>query len=216
MPVVTDDQPFSRQSGEPAKAYHGFCHFRDGLTISIDAAWRQHRTACDQTGLNQVSTQRRPTSWARWSVAFNWVARRDAYSAHLDEERRAKFLKTQQEAVERHQRAAQAMLTLATLPARTLLNRLTDPAFQAELDRLPGVSLLRECWRAASIVPGLIATERLALGLATLEVVLDDRRAELDRERAVADRIAADPALTSLAIQLLDGVARPPTPAEGS
>lgn len=73
MPSFTDNRPpFERQSGEPARAFHSFCHFRDGGPgISLDKAWREHRTACDHIGLNEVSNRRRPTTWARWSVVFD-------------------------------------------------------------------------------------------------------------------------------------------------
>jgi hypothetical protein len=60
-------------------------------------------------------------------------------------------------------------------------------------------------------LPALIAAERQTYGLATVEVVLDDRRADVDRERAVADAICGSAHLTDLAVQLLDGIAKPLT-----
>ena len=55
-------------------------------------------------------------------------------------------------------------------------------------------------------MPFLISAERQALGLAQMEVVVDDRRLE----RSFADRIVSDPEATRRAVDLLDQVARAP------
>ena len=165
-----------------------------------------HRTACDHIGLNEVSTRRRPTTWARWSVAFDWVGRREAYLAFLDQQRREKFLKEQLAAVEKHQRLVAAALQIATIPIRATLNRLADPTFLSGIENQTGPALLRNSWRALQRVPFLISAERQALGLSQMEVVVDDRRLK----RAFADRIVSDPEATRRAVDLLDQVARAP------
>lgn len=107
------------------------------------------------------------------------------------------------------------MLSLLTLPARTALNRLNDPSFQAELQQLSALGLLRECWRAAAIVPAVVNCERQALGLNTSGLVIEDRRADLERERAWTDRALTNPKAVDLLVELLDEMAKPTTPTDG-
>lgn len=204
--AFTDAQPWLRLPGEPVRAYHAFTHYIGGTaTGSIDAAWRQHVVTCDQKSLESVSNQRRPTTWARWSSRFDWIGRRDVYLADLERQRREKFLKAQHDAIERHARTCQAAVTVATVPVRAVLDRLTDPKFRVEMQSATALTLLRESWRAGTILPGLIAAERQALGLSVTEIVVEDRR---EQERSWADRIAANPRLVDLATEMLDEMVR--------
>jgi hypothetical protein len=95
-------------------------------------------------------------------------------------------------------------LTVATVPVRALLQRLSTPGFQAELEKYAAIPLLREGWRAISILPALINAERQALGLSTSEIVIEDRRVVAD---PVADAIVSDPDAMDAAILLLDRAA---------
>jgi hypothetical protein len=87
-------------------------------------------------------------------------------------------------------------------PCARSFNRLPTPAFQAEVEKYGAIPLLREGWRAISIVPALINGEQQALGLSTSELVIEDRRAASD---SIADAIASD----LDAMDAIDGAARP-------
>jgi hypothetical protein len=96
-------------------------------------------------------------------------------------------------------------VNVATIPIRATLSRLADPGFIAALETHAPWPLLRDSLRAVQILPALINAERQALGLAQLEVSVDDRRLE----RAFADRLVSDPQTVHLAIELLHQVALP-------
>jgi hypothetical protein len=207
--VFTDDRaPWAQQPGEGPKAFAAFVTYRDlpPNQRSLDAAWREAHPA-------QSTPRRRSKTWAEWSRQFGWVDRAASWDTEIDRQKRERFLKAQLDATERHQRAAQALLTLSTLPARTLLNRLQDPNFQQELDKLSGLALMRENWRAAAVVPAIANMERLALGLSTTDVVIQDRR-DLERERAWTDKALANPKAVDLLVSLLDEMANPTPPPE--
>jgi hypothetical protein len=190
--------------------FHGFVHWRD-LTqagrSSIKAAYNQHRTQCLGKSGERTASER----WELWSREDERVARLERWDADVDRQRRDKFLKVQLDAVERHQRLMQGALTVATVPVRVVLNRLSDPAFLANLGTQAAWALLRDACRAVQILPALINAERQSLNLSQLEVVVEDRRAE----RWFADRIVSDSHATHLAVELVNQVARS-TPGENS
>jgi hypothetical protein len=190
-------KPWERQCGEPSKAFAAFVRYRDLAPEhrSLDRAWRE---AHPQKPLN-----RRSKTWAAWSSQWGWIARAEAWDAETDRLRREKFLADQREVVARHQRAANAAINIALIPARAVLQRLNTPGFQEELAGLSAIGLLREALRASTALPALIAAERAAYGLATVDVVVEDRR-ELERSRQIADVIAASPRLVELATAALD------------
>ena len=208
MPVSTDDRvAWERLAGEPARAFHGFCHFRDTPGISIDGAWRQHATGCDQKGTNEVSHRRRPTSWTRWSIAWDWVARRDCFIAFLDNERRRKFLKEQQDATARHLRLVLASQQGLAMQLKVTLEATQPPTAYADLKAsyVGGTGLQRALEHgrdAIRLVPSVVEIERLLLGLTTsIEELREERRVEDPVERAIVGGGAAlDHALAILDI----------------
>jgi hypothetical protein len=109
------------------------------------------------------------------------------------------------------QRLMQGALTVATVPVRGLLTRLSDPAFLAALETQAAWPLLRDARRAIQALPALINAERQALGLSQLDAAVKDRQAE----RWFADRIVSDSHATHLAVELVNQVARP-SPGEDS
>ena len=208
MPSFTD----SPKAWEPGsfsghQRFHAFAHIRDLPQVerSIRAAYNDHRTRC----LGRSGERGASGRWELWSRDDDWVGRLERWDAEIDRQRREKFLKAQLDAVERHQRLTAAALNVATVPVRAVLNRLGDPAFLASVESVPAWSLLRDSLRSVTIIPGLINAERQALGLSQMEVAVEDRR-----EHAWADRIAADPEATRLAVGLLQQLARP-APSEG-
>lgn len=217
MALFTDDsKPFERQAGEPTRAYHAFCHYRaGGPGWSIDKAWRDHKVTCDHIGLNEVSDQRRPTSWARWSVRWHWLERAAAHQAHLDEQKRVAFEAEQVEASRRHARTIAAALSANTIAIKIALEAAASPSGiemlrTAALASASGLrAALADARMAAMVLPPLVASERLVLGMATEH----HQFAESPRFDPIAQRIATDPAAMEAAIRLLDLVAAP-TPQE--
>jgi hypothetical protein len=202
--VPTDHCPWERLVGEPLAAFHAFCHYRDGALTgtSVDRAWREHQTTCVQKGINQVSDRRRPTSWGRWSSAWDWPGRRDAYLRFLDDERRRKFLKEQQDATARHLRMVVAGQQALAMQLKATLEATQPPTASAELKAsyVGGAGLQRalaDGREACRLIPSIVATERLILGLST---AIDEFREERRPGDAIADAIAADPELASDAV----------------
>jgi phosphoribosylcarboxyaminoimidazole (NCAIR) mutase len=214
----TDDRaPFERQPGEPAKAYHGFCHYRDaGPMRSLDKAWRQHHAEC----LKQVQpeTKRRPMAWGNWSVRWGWVERAGEYDRHLEQKRRTALLDEQAEAAKRHARVLQAAISTVTLPVRIALETAATPGGLEKLRAAANASAsglrtaIAEARLSAAHLPALVASERLVLGMSTdyLEV------GEKPLFDAVAERIVRDPKAVSIAVQLVDQLARPAADDKGN
>lgn len=202
MPLFTD-APKAREPGSFSshQRFHAFAHIRDlpQAERSIRAAYNQHQTRC----LGKSGERGASGRSELWSREDHWPRRLELWDAEVDRQHREKFLKTQLDAVERHQRLTAASLNVATVPIRAMLNRLSDPAFLASVESVPAWSLLRDSLRAVQILPALINAERQALGLSQMEVAVDDRR-----EHAWADRIATDPKATHLAVELLHQLAR--------
>lgn len=209
MAAFSKPSAWERQVGEPSKAFAAFVRYRDLApeSRSLDRAWRE---AHPQKPLN-----RRSKTWAAWSSRWDWTGRVAAWDAETDRLRREKFLSDQREVVARHQRAANAAINIALVPARAVLQRLNTPGFQEELAGLTAVGLLREALRASTALPALIAAERAAYGLATVDIVVEDRR-ELERSRQMADIIAASPRLVQLATEALDEIVQAEAALDGS
>jgi hypothetical protein len=203
-----DVQPWTPESFSSPQRAHAFLHLRD-LPLPERGTLRalnEHRIRC----LKKPAVGAVPGRWKVWSTEDDWVGRLQAWDAHVDAERRSAFLREQREAVARHVRAAQAAISTALVLPRAVLTRLSKPEFTAELEKAAALPLLRDALRGLVVLPSLVNVERLSLGLSTGEIAIDDRRADLERERAVADAIAADPRLVDLAVELLDGIAKPP------
>ena len=217
MLLATDDRPaFERVPGEPVRAYHGFCHYRDlGPMRSLDVAWRQHHERC----LHQIQpvTKRRPMSWGNWSARWGWVERAAFYDAYLERQKRAALEAEQAEASRRHARALQAGLSALLVPLRVALETAAAPSGievlrAAAASGIAGLrAALSDARLSAAHLPALVQAERLVLGMSTDYHEVTDPPA-VD---PIAARIVTDPAALDAAIKLLDLIARPAT-AEGS
>ena len=200
---------FERQPGEPPRAYHGFCHYRDlGPMRSLDAAWRQHHDKC----LNQVqpTTRRRPMTWGDWSVRWGWVERAALFDRHLESQRRTALEAEQVEAGKRHARVLQAATSSLMVSVRLALEL---AASQDGLSKLRAAAtdavglrgVLADARMAAAHLPALVTAERLTLGMST-------ERQELIEPLGpdpIAARIVTDPTAMDLALRLLDTIAQP-------
>lgn len=205
---------WERQPGEPSKAYHAFAHYRDlGPTRSSSKAYRAHKQDCDKQPVapDHDATKR----WQIWSAQFGWVERASVWDADVDRQARDRSSKVQIEARERHARLAQGALTALSVPIRATLDALAQAStMQALVSRIQSspdelLSAIGVITRAAQAMPGLILQERLALGLTTESVQIDDQRSE-----SLSNRIVADSEATDLAIALLhrlSGASESPT-----
>jgi hypothetical protein len=203
MALATEPKPWEPGSFSSPQRFHAFSHLRDlpPAERSTVRALNEHRKTC----LGKATASTVNGRWKLWSVEDDWVGRLELWDAEVDRQRRERFLKTQLDAVERHQRLTTAALNVATVPIRAVLNRLTDPAFLKSVESAPSWALLRDTLRSIQVLPTLINAERQALGLHTMEVAVEDRRFE----RTLADRITADPVATGIAVDLLHQLARP-------
>lgn len=71
--------PWDRQEGESAKAYSGFCHYRD-LPLSrrsIALAYTNYKSLP-----KAIKGQQVPGFYKNWSSAFGWVKRAHAWDEH--------------------------------------------------------------------------------------------------------------------------------------
>lgn len=213
LPPPDDDLLWDRLPGEPPKAYHAFCHYRDfGYGRSIDKAWRAHQAACLH---RQVArTKRAEPYWFDWAVDFRWQDRVHAWDSEQDRQARTQIAKEQTEARKRHIRLSGAFQQALAVPARGVLEVLADPTVMQRLVQEARVStkeLLRlvnmVSWAARSI-PELVQVERQALGLTADEVVAEDHPTD-SYVTDLADRITRDPQLADKALDLLSELARP-------
>jgi hypothetical protein len=208
-PLPEATQPWERQPGETTTQWHAFTHFRELQVHSCLEAYRQHRRNCMH--LSTEHLYQAPKHWRVWSSQMAWMDRALAWDSELDRQVRERLIKAQVEARERHARLAQAMLTVLSLPVKAALEAARDPELVQRLvastATMAGTKdLMQQVARISSVVPGVVTMERLALGLTTDNVHVDDRD---DDGISFADRIANDPAATDLAIQLLDRLVGP-------
>lgn len=211
--VPEGPSPWERQHGETARSYHAFCHFRDQKVHSAAVAYRTHRLECEKNPVPDHTLA--PHHWRIWSSQWGWVERAALWDAEIDRQHREKVVQAQLEARERHARLAQATLASLSLPVKALLEAARDPALvqkmvdQAAAGPAGSYQLLSTIARMASVMPSVVTIERLALGLTTESVEVEDKR---DFDVAFTNRILADSEAVDLAIALLHRAAGPGAP----
>lgn len=206
-----DLEAWERQPGEGPKMFHAFCHYRDlGAIRSVDKAWRQHKQLCEHA--QPTGNKRADRAWHFWGTNWGWVERSAMWDREQDRAARAKILKDQVDARARHARMAQAFQQVLTVPVKAVLDAIQqNPQVMVQLvqDAQNGskglIKLIDLASWASKSAPGLVAVERLALGLTTDLVEIEDKR-----EDDIGIRIASDPEATELAIALLNKVAGTP------
>lgn len=210
MLTAEERQTFERLPREPVHAFHAFAvHYRDaGVARSLDKAWHAHWRQC--VGTPQPTIRRRPMRWGDWSVTWAWVSRAQAYDRHIEATKRAAFEREQVAASRQHARVLHAAVAALAVPLRLALavtstaDDLTDLIAAAGLSAGTRRQALADARSAAQVLPSLVMAERAVLGLATaLEV-----RRDVAGGDPLALTIAADPALTQAAVELLDAVSR--------
>lgn len=200
--------PWERQRGEPVRAYHAFCHFRDQKVHSCAVAYRTHKRECEHDPVPDDTDA--PRRWRLWSSEWGWVERAAVWDAEIDRQHREKLIQTQLEARERHARLAQATLTVLSLPVKAALEAARDPALVQKMVEAAGhgpagaYQLLAAIARMASVIPSVVTMERQALGMTNESLEIEENR---DFDVEFANRIVADSEATDLAIALLHRVA---------
>lgn len=213
---------WEQQQGETSRGFHAFAHYRDlGHDRSVARAFQEHQDRCSGVGCRSVDDppprkrgarlaggRRAPRLWWEWSSKFSWVARAEVWDARQDKSARERIAKDQLDARVRHARMANASLQALTVPSRAILTALQNPTVMQRLveeSRTSTNGLIKlidlATW-AAKAIPGLVAVERLALGMTTEAIEVQDRR-----EDALAEKIVGDAVATELAIALLDRLA---------
>ena len=204
-PALPDDlQPWDAQKGETAKWFHAFCHYRDLPTTvrSTDRAWRDHQTQC--LGKQPPRLKRADHSWHTQCRDWGWVERAFAFDREKDRQAREKLVKDQLEARARHARIANATMAALSVPSRVVLEALQDPQVmkrlleQAQKSTKAFVKLVDLVSWASRSIPGLVTVERLALGLSTEQIAVEEAQAD-----PTGRTIANDPATAALALELL-------------
>lgn len=208
-PVEQEPVPsWERQPNEHPKAYHAFCHYRDLKVRSQPLAFRDHKLKCEGLTVTTIA----PTRWAVWAAQWHWRDRVAAYDTEIERQVRERLIRSQVEARERHARMAQATLTTLTMPIKAVLEASQNRDWVKQLTEAASagphaaMAFIRDISRIAGVFPGLVAVERLALGMSTEAVEIHDRRDD-DLDTVLAKRITEDPAAVELAVQLLDHVA---------
>jgi hypothetical protein len=129
---------WEQQGGESARAFGAFCAYRDlGPRRSLRAAAEKFYGRAAAALERQVD---------KWSHAFRWVERANAWDRHLDAQARRTQEEARREMVERHVKEARALQAKAVERLRALRPEELGPA-----------DLLRYLVEAAKL-------ERLALG----------------------------------------------------
>ena len=138
MAELSSPAPWEQQAGESARAFGAFAAYRDlGPRRSLHAA--------AQAFYGQTSAARE-RQLDKWSRAFRWVDRANAWDQHLDAEARRAQAEARRDMVERHVKEARALQAKAVERLRSLRPEELGPA-----------ELLRYLVEAAKL-------ERLALG----------------------------------------------------
>lgn len=184
-------QPWARQPGEGARAFHGFRHFLDEPTRSVAAAYRAHKHTCERNPV--PDTTEAPRRWRYWSNEWGWRERAALWDADIDRRVRDKLVSDQLEARQRHARLAKGTLTVLSYPVRDALEGAHDPA---QRDKL-----VSQVVRVAGAIPAVVTMERLALGMTTESVEVEEKR---DFDIAFDNRILANPEAVDLAIRLVN------------
>ena len=150
-------QFWEQQPDETAHAYHAFAAYRDlGITRSIrKAAGTFYGTGTDPK-LSQINTMK------AWSSQNLWVARAEAFDAHMDRERIIELEQARRDHVER---AAK-------------LGRFMQAVGAAGLRGIEGTGMTKPPTELVAYIRAGIAEERRALGLPVDAVVLEHRQGE--------------------------------------
>lgn len=113
--------PWEQLPGESAKAYLGFCTYRDlGPDRCLDQASRAYHQPQGEQGDQAGHKPRASGTIRRWAQRWNWSARALAWDRELERVKRQEQLAAVQEMGERHAREAMMLQTKAVERLRQL------------------------------------------------------------------------------------------------
>lgn len=200
--------PWERQPDESQRAFHYFTHYRDMPNRTMRAAYAEHKKRCQGIDINPRTSPRR---WHQWSSQYHWVRRAQAWDLEVDRQARKALIASQAALKVRHAEAAQAALSVLTVPTTIAMAalQLQDGKILKDLITKAGggtgafMSMLRDASRMAAILPSVMAAERMAVGLTSESIGV----VEEVQDHGLANRITDDPEATKLAVQLLHRLA---------
>jgi hypothetical protein len=192
-------EPWEMQRGESDNAFHAFVTYRDlGGTRSLEEAARA-------LGKHKKQLE-------KWSIRWQWVNRCAAWDAYLDGVRRDEAALAAREEVrrmyERHGAQTQAAIQALMIPVMALLRRMREPetaAVFADMREADVLSLLSLARSSASLLPNLMAAERLVRGE---PATIEEHRIDVDHEHSLAEDVLRDPRAADLANQLFSRIGR--------
>lgn len=158
-------------------------------------AYVEHRTRC--VGADPGKRRAAPTYWILMGAQWGWVARAAAYDVHLDRQAQRANEKKIADMRERHAAIAASYLAAMSLPVKSLLQKLQDPVTQQQLQSANVLDLLGLLGRLAFSITGLTNAERLARGVSTAQIEVEDTR-----DNSIAERVRDDPEAARLAVEL--------------
>lgn len=204
VPAPEERQPWGQQPGEGTRPFHAFRHFLDAQPRTVSAAYRAHKRDCERNPVPEFTDA--PRRWRYWSSEWGWRERAALWDSEVDKQVRDKLVADQLEARQRHARLAKGTLTVLSYPVRDALEAANDPAQREKL--------VSQVVRVAGAIPAVVTMERLALGMTTESVEVEEKR---DFDIEFDNRILANPEAVELAQKLLRiGAGRGETLAIGS
>lgn len=122
--MAEERKPWHKQSGESARAYHAFCHYRDLLAHerSLNKAYTAHQKACKSK--NPLKMLGASPEWQKWTTQFSWRDRADKHDAEIAERTRQQRLVEIDKMNQRHMSIAMALQNLVV----ERLNQLALPS----------------------------------------------------------------------------------------
>lgn len=175
-PIDPDRPAYTRQPGEPPKAFEAFAYYRDmGPGRTLSGAARELSKA--------------KTLLQRWAKHYQWHERADAWDAENDRVARETILKERREMAERHA----ALGSVMTARAYEMLAKMEDAQLDEYIKKNPEL--------AARLADVGVRIERLARGEPTEIGAVDVY--EHDEARSLAMVIINDPEAYELADALL-------------
>lgn len=166
-----DDEilPWERDPDESPAAWGAFVTYRDMISEdsrgrrSLKRAAAKHYHGDFEYGVSAAKVRQ----FEKWSSAYDWQVRVEAWDAEQDRIKRQTHLATVEAMAERHAKDAAALQQIATLPSRLLAGQFKEMGEDQMLLTLNDLHLkdrIRLAYLGMRQVPRLQAAERLARG----------------------------------------------------
>jgi hypothetical protein len=202
-PLSAEVELWEKQPGETAKAYHGFCVYRD---LGYNRTYKKTGAILGCTITNVF----------RWSFNHSWKERVEAWDGEIAMTKRNAQLE-EIEQMSRRQANQSAMAGQALMvPVLALVKRLKlDENLEDTLANMPIADLITLVTKVTQVYPNIMKSERLARGEAT-ELVKSDVTnrseepeqsngdAEAERHAAILRILSESGAVKSISARVID------------